>query len=254
MPGCSSLKDIEKSALNHHVCLALVDLNKDSRAVLSELSFLKVQCKYLRIVILSDRFDLEELLTALASGVDCYLLKNEITPDALLKSLDLVLLGETIVPQGFTQLLRSQVRLQREVISPSNYLETHLEYPRAQSSAEAPRSGDTVRLSNKERVILLHLAQGASNKHIARELKISEATVKTHVKALLHKISVRNRTQAAVWATNHLAPSRLDDAKSLKPCADLLGPLAQLGGLGLDLADGPAAAPLREATLPTRNG
>jgi hypothetical protein len=91
-------------------------------------------------------------------------------------------------------------------------------------------------------MILLHLTQGASNKHIARELKISEATVKTHVKALLHKISVRNRTQAAVWATNRLGPSRLDDAKSAKPNGGLLGPLAQLGGLGLDLADEPAVA------------
>jgi two-component system, NarL family, nitrate/nitrite response regulator NarL len=248
IPGCSSLKDIEKSALSHRVCLVLVGLNKDSQAVLSDLSFLKAQFEYLRVVIFSERFDLEELLTAVASGVDCYLVKNEINPDALLKSLDLVLLGETIVPLGFTQLLRSQLHLQREASSPGNYLETRLEYPRAQCPVEALRTGDIVRLSNKEQVILLHLTQGASNKHIARELKIAEATVKTHVKALLHKISVRNRTQAAVWATNHLGPSRLDDAKSLKPSAGLRGLLDQLAGPGLDLADEPAAAHLREAT------
>ena len=237
MLGCSSLKDIGKRALGHHLCLALVGLNKDARAVLSDLSFLKVQYEYLRVVIFSDRFDLEELLTAVASGVDCYLLKNEISPDALLKSLDLVLLGETIVPQGFTQLLRSQLRLQQEVPSPGSYPETRLEYPRTQSPVEALRTADIMRLSNREEMILLRLTEGDSNKHIARELKITEATVKTHVKALLHKIGVRNRTQAAVWATNHLGPSRLDDAKSLKPSASLLGLLAPLGELGLDLAD-----------------
>jgi hypothetical protein len=46
----------------------------------------------------------------------------------------------------------------------------------------------------------MHLTQGASNKHIARELNIAEATVKVHVKGLLGKIGVKNRTQAAVWA------------------------------------------------------
>jgi DNA-binding NarL/FixJ family response regulator len=254
MPGCSSLKDIEKSALSHHVRLALVGLNNDAQAVLSNLSFLKAQCEYLRVVIFSERFDLEELLTAVASGVDCYLLKNEISADALLKSLDLVLLGETIIPQQFTQLLRIHLRLQREYLSPGNHLETRLEYPRTQCPVEAPRTGDIVRLSNKEQVILMHLTQGDSNKHIARELKIAEATVKTHVKALLHKISVRNRTQAAVWATNHIWPSRLDDEKPLKPRAGWLELLAQLGGPGLDVADEPAAVHLREATLLVRNG
>jgi two-component system nitrate/nitrite response regulator NarL len=248
MPGCSSIKDIEKSVLNHHVYLALVGVNKDGNELLPELLALKVQFEYLRIVLFTDQFNLEEFLTAVASGVDCYLLKNEITRDALLKSLDLVLLGETIVPQQFTQLLRNQIHRQQEILSGSNYLETYLAHPRAQSSTEVLRAGDTVRLSTQEQVILLQLTHGASNKHIARELKISEATVKTHVKALLHKIRVSNRTQAAVWATNRLGSLRVDDAKSLKPSTGFLGPLGQLGGLGLDPAVGPPAADIREAS------
>jgi two-component system nitrate/nitrite response regulator NarL len=254
IPGCPSLKDIEKSALNLQVSLALVGLNKDAQAVLSGLSSLRAKFEYLRVVTFSERFDLEELLTAVASGVDCYLLKNEISPDALLKSLDLVLLGETILPQAFIQLLRNQLNLQQEALSPGIYLETRLEYPRAHCPVESPRTGDIVRLSNKEQVILFHLTQGASNKHIARELKIAEATVKTHVKAVLHKISVRNRTQAAVWATYHLGQSRLDDTKSLKPSAGLRGLLDQLGGPSLDLADESAAAHLREAPLLVGSG
>jgi two-component system, NarL family, nitrate/nitrite response regulator NarL len=224
MVSCSSIKDIRKSALNGRVCLALIGLDKDARAVLSKVSVLKAQHECLRVVIFSDRFDLEELLTVIASGGDCYLLKNEISPDTLLKSLELVFLGETIVPQGFTQLLRSQVRLQQEDLSQSNYetlsqgnyIETSLEHAHPRFPPVAPRTDDIVRLSNREQMILLYLTQGASNKHIARELEISEATVKTHVKALLHKIRVRNRTQAAMWATKHLGPSRLDDAKSVK--------------------------------------
>lgn len=214
--SCSRLKDVQKSALNSRVCLALLGLDKDARAVLSEISVLKAQHECLRVVIFSDRFDLEELLAVIASGGDCYFLKNEISPDILLKSLELVLLGETIVPQQFTQLLRSQVRLQQEALSQGNYIETTVEDTHLRCPPEGPRTDDVVRLSNRERMILLHLTQGASNKHIARELEIAEATVKTHIKALLRKIRVRNRTQAAMWATKHLGSSRLDDAKSVK--------------------------------------
>jgi two-component system nitrate/nitrite response regulator NarL len=46
--------------------------------------------------------------------------------------------------------------------------------------------------------------QGAPNKVIARKLEVAEATVKVHIKAILRKIRVANRTQAAMWAVNHL--------------------------------------------------
>ncbi|HEY6335690.1 MAG TPA: LuxR C-terminal-related transcriptional regulator, partial [Alphaproteobacteria bacterium] len=61
-------------------------------------------------------------------------------------------------------------------------------------------------ISERERQVLRFLRDGHSNKLIARELKISEATVKVHVKMLLKKIGAANRTQAAIWAMNHLQP------------------------------------------------
>ena len=48
------------------------------------------------------------------------------------------------------------------------------------------------------------LVDGAPNKVIAQRLQITEATVKVHVKAILRKIRVKNRTQAAIWAAKHL--------------------------------------------------
>jgi two-component system nitrate/nitrite response regulator NarL len=61
-------------------------------------------------------------------------------------------------------------------------------------------------LSLKETCILRRLISGASNKEIARNYSIAEATVKVHVAAILRKIRVRNRTQAAIWAlNNHLS-------------------------------------------------
>lgn len=55
-------------------------------------------------------------------------------------------------------------------------------------------------LSVREIEILCCLACGLSNKQIARELDITEATVKVHVKTVLRKLNLANRTQAAIWA------------------------------------------------------
>jgi two-component system nitrate/nitrite response regulator NarL len=52
-------------------------------------------------------------------------------------------------------------------------------------------------------LILRHLSQGRPNKVIAQEVGIAEATVKVHVKSILSKIGVINRTQAAIWAMNN---------------------------------------------------
>jgi two-component system nitrate/nitrite response regulator NarL len=53
-------------------------------------------------------------------------------------------------------------------------------------------------------VILRTLTEGASNKIIARKLVITESTVKVHMKAILRKLRLQNRTQAAIWARTHL--------------------------------------------------
>jgi DNA-binding NarL/FixJ family response regulator len=57
-----------------------------------------------------------------------------------------------------------------------------------------------VRLSPREKAILYGLMDGCSNKVIARKLNVAEATIKVHVKAVLRKLRMNNRTQAAIWA------------------------------------------------------
>jgi two-component system, NarL family, nitrate/nitrite response regulator NarL len=58
-------------------------------------------------------------------------------------------------------------------------------------------------LSPRESQVLTCLAQGKSNKEIARFYNLSEATVKVHLKAILRKTSAQNRTQAAIWGIEH---------------------------------------------------
>lgn len=57
-------------------------------------------------------------------------------------------------------------------------------------------------LSSREIEVLMSLSRGNSNKEIARKLEISDATVKVHVKAILRKLRIKNRTEAALWATS----------------------------------------------------
>jgi two-component system, NarL family, nitrate/nitrite response regulator NarL len=68
-----------------------------------------------------------------------------------------------------------------------------------------PEIGDNhgPRLSSRQKLILNCLIEGDSNKTIARKIHITEATVKVHLKAILRKIRVHNRTQAAIWAMNN---------------------------------------------------
>ena len=101
--------------------------------------------------------------------------------EPLIKALELVMLGETVLPKAILPLI----------------LEREDEMVPAKLRDFAPQ------LSRRERLILRHLAEGLTNKVIASKTGIAQATVKVHVKSILFKIGVVNRTQAAIWAMNN---------------------------------------------------
>jgi two-component system, NarL family, nitrate/nitrite response regulator NarL len=100
-------------------------------------------------------------------------------------------------------------------------------------------TGGQVALSAREREVLFYLAEGKSNKVIARRCKISEATVKVHLKAILRKTQTQNRTQAAIWAIEHgfrdpsseQTSSRVTDTPTLSPAGATS--LKKAGGSGV---------------------
>ena len=129
-----------------------------------------------RIVVLADDLSVDVLRAAMGGGADGFLIKS-VSPEALIQSLQLVLLGEKVFPTNLASMLLDM------------------------TAAGPPHS---VRgLSPREQEILQALVTGASNKLIANRLGIMEATVKVHLKTLLRKIDVNNRTQAAIWAMNN---------------------------------------------------
>ncbi|WP_198411792.1 LuxR C-terminal-related transcriptional regulator [Microvirga flavescens] len=157
-----------------------------------------------RAVVLVDAYDLKQVQTAFRAGVDAFLLKT-ISCEALIKTLDLVMLGESVYPAAILMLSReiatSQAALSAGTVDDHEERASEPEVSEVQSLAEKQQ---LERLSSRETVILRCLMDGESNKLIARKFDIAEATVKVHVKAILRKIRAKNRTQAAIWAVNHL--------------------------------------------------
>jgi two-component system nitrate/nitrite response regulator NarL len=134
----------------------------------------------LGIIVLSRDVSQEWLDLARATGARGFL-PNDISPAALQMLLQLLLLGENIFA-GPSSLKVDN----RAEAGPGRLIGQDLKVP----------------LSPKEVEILLCLEDGMPNKVIARNLNIAEATVKVHLKSLLRKINVGNRTQAAIWAIN----------------------------------------------------
>jgi two-component system, NarL family, nitrate/nitrite response regulator NarL len=199
--NCSSLSDLSEGAFSNKPCVVLVSLDTEGVEALPRITSLTDQgvC----VIVLSEQFRAGELLAAIKAGAHGYLLKNEISPDVLLKSLELALLGVVIIPRGLTILHPVEeldsvpaIRAPETISAP----ETVSNGGQPQPAVDAAPMDDVSRLSNRELMVLKQLTQGASNKHIARDLNIAEATVKVHIKNLLRKIGVTNRTQAAMWA------------------------------------------------------
>jgi two-component system nitrate/nitrite response regulator NarL len=166
--------------------------------------------------VLTERFHPEELVAALTAGVAGYFLKDELSSDVLVKALELTLLGEVVLfSKSLTKAPEQWMQLQPDAVSTVQVRNTGLAGGLPQAANDAAQTDDVPRLSNREQTILELLMQGGSNKHIARQLNIADATVKVHIKGILRKLGVSNRTQAALWARDHVRPN--DQSKPQLP-------------------------------------
>lgn len=131
-------------------------------------------------VLVMTTFDLDEYaLSALRNGASGFLLKD--TPPAqLVSALRSVASGDAVVSPSVTR------RLLDRFLGPGGG------EPRDAAVLDA--------LTEREREVLVLIAQGLSNTEIARKLFLSEATVKTHVGRVLAKLELRDRVQAVVLA------------------------------------------------------
>ncbi|WP_328559683.1 response regulator transcription factor [Streptomyces coelicoflavus] len=130
-----------------------------------------------RVLVVTSFTEQRTVVPALRAGAAGYVYKD-VDPDALAGAIRSVHAGHILLQPEVAGALLSQ----------------------EESSAGPGRAGS---LTDREREVLGLIADGRSNREIARALVLSEKTVKTHVSNILMKLDLADRTQAALWAVRH---------------------------------------------------
>jgi two-component system, NarL family, nitrate/nitrite response regulator NarL len=207
---CTANEEVEQFLASAENCIWLLGVDQFEATNEHLVRQITMSNPAVRVVILAASQVASDIVRALSAGA-CGFLRHDITGDQLLRSLELIATGQSVIYPQFC-LTASQAKPQggrvtdgangggESVVSASERLAGE------DTSCESLPEGGLVRggLSSRELAILRTLMEGASNKIIARRLVITEATVKVHMKAILRKLRLQNRTQAAIWARTYL--------------------------------------------------
>jgi DNA-binding NarL/FixJ family response regulator len=140
------------------------------------------------LIIVSDRENLDEVCAAFQAGAAGFM-PTSIDPSVALQALSFIKAGGTFFPPSILKHVCS--------LTPQAASELH--------RVAVPSFGflrQPLKLSGKQEQVFKLLRDGLSNKEIARQLGISEATVKVHVRCIIRKFGAKNRTQVAVTAVS----------------------------------------------------
>lgn len=141
---------------------------------------IKAFAPHIAILILTTFDDDEYIIEALQSGAGGYLLKN-IAPDRIVEGIKTVVQGSLLIHPNIAKKL------------------TGLLQPPAPPAPAPDRKLETYGLTPAEQQVVRKIADGKSNKEIAQELYLSEGTVKNYITEILSKLSLRDRTQIAIF-------------------------------------------------------
>jgi two-component system nitrate/nitrite response regulator NarL len=158
--------------------VVLLDLNMPGVGGLEAVKVINEEIPEARVLMLTVSENAEDLMEALRAGACGYLLKN-VEMDALLDAVRRAARGDSVVSPQMTAKLIDGVR----------------EHPKGPGVLL-----ERDRFSPRERDILVCLAQGESNKEIARTLDLAESTVKIHVQNIFKKLNMSSRVQVALYA------------------------------------------------------
>jgi len=178
--GAEGIKIAAEASLD----IVLLDMRMPQMDGISVLKKLKEAHPNLPVAMLTTSSDESDLVGALRNGAQGYLLKD-MDPDDLVVALRDIISGKTVVAPDLAPVLASAVQ------GDSN------------NEKEEEQEDPFAVLTPREFEILTLLAEGQSNKVIARNLGISDGTVKLHVKAILRKLNISSRITAAVMAVEH---------------------------------------------------
>jgi len=189
-----------------------------------------------KAVIMAGSQEPEDIVAALKAGA-CGYVRQDISGETLIKTLELIAHGELIVHPQLVLNGRAADNLDGGTGLPKisgAMLTLNFQPTLASARAKLEESGDThgtPTLSNREMHILRMLMQGASNKTIALKLVITESTVKVHMKAILRKLRLRNRTQVAIWARDNFDETKFTTTSVNESSSIPTGPAEPLSNL-----------------------
>lgn len=159
--------------------LILLDLNMPDMNGIETIKAMRSADIDSRILLFTVSDDQLDVIEAFRAGADGYLLKD-LEPEELVSNILKSAQGKTAISPELIDTLATAIKSRNEP-----------------KSVEADING----LTDREKEVLKHIANGLSNKMIARKLAIAEGTVKVHVKRVLKKLGMRSRVEAAVWLT-----------------------------------------------------
>tara|TARA_R110001592_G_scaffold115550_1_gene316043 strand:+ start:3549 stop:4196 length:648 start_codon:yes stop_codon:yes gene_type:complete len=165
-------------AIQHEPDLIVLDLNMQGMDGLETLRAMRNADVSSRIIMLTVSDSDEDVVCAITYGADGYLLKD-MDPEKILEKLKEAALGKMVISEKLTHVLAGAIR-----------------------GGSDKKSNVLAKLTSREHEILKLIAKGMSNKLIARELDISDGTVKVHVKHVLKKLELNSRVEAAIWMVN----------------------------------------------------
>jgi DNA-binding NarL/FixJ family response regulator len=172
--------------------LVLMDVRMPEMDGLAATRAIKEELPRISVVMVTMEEEPDYLLEAVRAGAAGYVLKGA-TPEQLTAAVRKVLDGELLLDQGLTMSLLTRLADQKEQEEPSP---SPGPPPRAERHPEPLLEP----LTPREREILGLLTRGHTNREIARQLVVSPGTVKNHVRHIIAKLGVSDRTQAAVRA------------------------------------------------------
>lgn len=157
--------------------VVLICLRPNEAEIEMKISQIRRRVPGVPVVAISEELSLPAMKACLNGGCSAYLQMN-ISVDAFLLAMNIVVLGSTVYPAEVRGLIDGGFPTGQRIGSDEGFRD----------------------LSPRERHTLEFLVRGMSNKAMAREMDVAEATVKVHLKSIMKKIHVQNRTQVVIWA------------------------------------------------------